>query len=345
MKKNTFLLSLWTVFALLPTACSNDTATDPSVVVVAVVIDSVSDGDEDPNSLLLYNALNDGHGGDLFYAGVPSELVDKDGNTIAATDTQPGQLVEITYGGLVQYLYPPKYMDVSKIKVLGQAADDLYAIASDRATAWENQDDPESVVSPSVSSSAISLTAPLPLSRNPVTLADGKDCYVNIEMTEGSYSYFSAGGGSYGNNFVGSYQVRVFTEDIGSDQTDLYTAPILFEGYEPMTFGSGDSLGGFSLIFDDYNADGNPDFTLGQWGGSNGNVYKLFSVYPDGTVTELLIEAGPISIRQFDFSVQLDKMSDTSFSKVWYNNSVGESIKTVYEWKDEQFVVIGEEPV
>jgi hypothetical protein len=190
---------------------------------------------------------------------------------------------------------------------------------------------------------AITLTTPLPLSQNHITLASGIDCYVNIELTNGSYSNFSDGGGSYGNNFSGSYQVRVYTLNVGSDQTDLFTAPILFEGYDNMTFGDDDSLGEFSLIFDDYNADGNPDFTLGQWGSSNGNFYKLFSVYPDGKVAELEIENGDMLISNHDFSVALDKVTDTSFSYFLYNNGTAENIETVYEWKNDKFVVVSEE--
>ncbi|WHH58574.1 hypothetical protein [Petroclostridium sp. X23] len=34
----------------------------------------------------------------------------------------------------------------------------------------------------------------------------------------------------------------------------------------------------FLLQFEDYNSDGFPDFVIGQYGSSNGNLYRLLTI-------------------------------------------------------------------
>lgn len=183
----------------------------------------------------------------------------------------------------------------------------------------------------------VRLESPLAISRNSIKMADGSLYYVNIEMLSGHYVYYNQGGGFYGNNFEGNYQVRVFTCE-SDEENDIFKAPISIEG-ENMNFGGETSFGEFSLVFDDYNNDGNTDFTLGQWGSSNGNIYKLFSIYPNGEIKEL-DTGGTMQIANHAFSVGLDKLTPTSFSVSYYDNSIGKHITTTYEWTDNKFVAL-----
>ena len=58
--------------------------------------------------------------------------------------------------------------------------------------------------------------------------------------------------------------------------------------------------GPFELYVDDYNGDGQPDFALTQFGSTSGGDYgKLFTLNPDGTVSELPIQGDRRAIGSF----------------------------------------------
>lgn len=58
--------------------------------------------------------------------------------------------------------------------------------------------------------------------------------------------------------------------------------------------------GPFYLYVDDYNDDGQPDFALTQWGSYSGGDYgKIFTLQPDGTVTELPVTGDQRAIYSF----------------------------------------------
>lgn len=40
----------------------------------------------------------------------------------------------------------------------------------------------------------------------------------------------------------------------------------------------------FDIEFDDYNGDGDLDFTIGQYATSNGNIYQLFTIEQSGNI-------------------------------------------------------------
>ncbi len=58
--------------------------------------------------------------------------------------------------------------------------------------------------------------------------------------------------------------------------------------------------GPFPLHVDDYNGDGQPDFALTQWGSTSGGDYgRLFTLNPDGTVSELPVKGDLRAIGSF----------------------------------------------
>ena len=109
-----------------------------------------------------------------------------------------------------------------------------------------------------------------------------------------------------GSNWSGQYQIRIYTDE-GDFKCPLYLAPIFISDNQPMNFKSE-----FSLVFDDYNNDGNPDFTLGQYATSNGYEYALFTINQAGDVEKLDID-GLMFISEHDYSVKLETLSPTSF--------------------------------
>ena len=175
---------------------------------------------------------------------------------------------------------------------------------------------------------------PLIMSNNSVNLANGNIVFINIEMISGRYYYDEMPGAFQGSNWNGHYQVRVYTNEYDFSST-AYLAPISLNDNEEMVFNSS-----FSLIFDDYNNDGNPDFTLGQYSSGNGFDYAIFSINQNGEVERLNTDNKLMFINMREYSVQLEKHSPTSFKFNFYDNSIGEYIERIYQWEEDKFVVI-----
>jgi hypothetical protein len=177
----------------------------------------------------------------------------------------------------------------------------------------------------------IKTETPIVFSHNSVTLADGSPVYVNIEMVSGQYAFDEIPGAFQGSSWSGQYQIRVYTDE-ANVKNPVYLAPISIEENQSMSF-----KGEFPLVFDDYNNDGNPDFTLGQYASSNGYVYAVLTVTQAGEV-EKLDTGGLMFISESDYSVRLEKLSPTSFTKSGYDNTIGETVKSIYQWKDNRFM-------
>lgn len=158
---------------------------------------------------------------------------------------------------------------------------------------------------------------------NTATLADGKNISVRLVMTDGKYfdeEYAGAGGGIYPENYQGSYEIQI----LDSDGKLISKTDFENEG-QPANF-----AGRFNLLFDDYNNDKNPDFSIGQWGSSNMNVYQLYTVMPDGTMKKISRESFAHS--SHDFSVKFEKDKGSGFYAQFYNNAIGETVTTHYVW-------------
>jgi hypothetical protein len=186
-----------------------------------------------------------------------------------------------------------------------------------------------------INAADIKIESPIVFSHNSVKIADKSTVFVNIEMISGQYAYDEFPGNNQGSNWSGQYQIRVY-----KDETDfknpICLAPVSIAGSQPMDFKSE-----FALAFDDYNNDNNPDFTLGQYVSSNGYEYALFTINQAGEAEKLDTD-GLMYISEHDYSVKLEKLSSTSFAISSYDNGTGETVKTIYQWKENRF--IPEEP-
>jgi hypothetical protein len=114
----------------------------PTAVATAVVL-NVTEGVEGRHSLSLFAAPGDNYSSDLMSAGInaKTKLIDAQGKTIVVSDIQPGQLVELTFSGLIQESYPATYADVYQVKIMGPAEDELYVLAKERQAEWKSQFD------------------------------------------------------------------------------------------------------------------------------------------------------------------------------------------------------------
>ncbi|WP_127531762.1 hypothetical protein [Paenibacillus kobensis] len=131
--------------------------------------------------------------------------------------------------------------------------------------------------------------------------------------------------------FQGTYLYGTFElEAVLPDGKTLPRMPLkdAFAGTE-LTFRQGKP---FKLLFDDYNADGKPDFTIGQWAGSNGGDYAMLTVDEKGM--HILAHMYSADHRQ---SIRYPKVSDTAFVNQYYDMESGYK-DVVYRWQNGEFV-------
>lgn len=165
------------------------------------------------------------------------------------------------------------------------------------------------------------------IAENVVTLFNGNRVSVRLVMTNGEYfeeEYAGAGGGIYPDNYQGSYQIEI----LDSDGTVISKTNFENEG-QPANF-----AGKFDLLFDDYNHDGNPDFSIGQWGSSSMNLYQLYTILPDGTVQS--VHKTAIANSGHDFSIEFNQDHDSGFYAQSYNNATGETVTVHYLWNQDK---------
>ena len=136
------------------------------------------------------------------------------------------------------------------------------------------------------------------------------------------------GGGFADKNYVGRCELQVWREN--TKLTDFMLENVDGE-IDDMLF----SFTGFSLQFDDYNGDGDPDFTVGQYGTGNFDLYSLFSVDENA---EIRMISDPYDIPSTDGksrgSMLLTKMQG-GFTTSCYDNSTGETRRIDYTWNEE----------
>lgn len=166
------------------------------------------------------------------------------------------------------------------------------------------------------------------------SLITGEEVTVNLIMVEGEFydeEYAGAGGGTYPSNYHGSYDVEIVS-DSGSvlgrfELSDYWTEAVTGFNFP----------GQFTLQFADYNQDGNPDFTLGQYGSSSMNVFEIFSINAEGALQ--LISKDTIASDTKDFSVvfnQINKEGTPQLVVPIWDNGVGKEKELIYIWSNEE---------
>jgi hypothetical protein len=88
----------------------------------------------------------------------------------------------------------------------------------------------------------------------------------------------------------------------------------------------------FILQFDDYNGDGYPDFTIGQWGSSNGNIYSMLTIDPNG----FRILEKNIYSSDHRGSIRYRKVGDHAFINQYYDQLKG-NLDVIHRWKNGGF--------
>jgi hypothetical protein len=179
-------------------------------------------------------------------------------------------------------------------------------------------------------SGTILVTGPLTLSRNDLFPLTNKHEYLSVVLTNGKYFEDWSPGPFIGRNWAGEFQIRL-TDENGEvmsavDLNRYFQDEIVFNSF-------------FDIEFDDYNGDGNLDFTIGQYASSNGSTFKLFTLDKSGRIEELPIEGqnGMFVSGTGRYSAKLAR-HESGFSTIHYDNRIGKEVIQSYTWNGREFV-------
>ncbi|MED5016714.1 hypothetical protein P9847_05265 [Paenibacillus chibensis] len=183
---------------------------------------------------------------------------------------------------------------------------------------------------------AIRVSSPVTIAKSPLP-APRSDQSLSLQLVQGSYSEDWNPGPLMGRNWTGEFEL-VLT---GKDGKVIARQPLQPLYADKLQFGDF-----FEFRFGDYNGDGNPDFTLGQYGSSNGNLYKLFTILKDGRMEELKVEGQNdlfISSGDGRYSTPLKVTGSGMFQKSFYDNAQGKTVTDTYAWDGQKFMKEGSE--
>ena len=141
------------------------------------------------------------------------------------------------------------------------------------------------------------------------------DYWLKLQMYEGDYNYDHNPGPRQGANWTGKYELVVWD----SVKDKAITSYPLEEWQEPLNF-----LEKFTLNITDYNEDGTYEVLIGQYGGSNYNIYRMYYITEEleiGCYTEI----GELNISDRNMSPVLE-VGDGVVTYAVYDNSTGGTI-------------------
>ena len=213
----------------------------------------------------------------------------------------------------------------------------LLTACSDATTNITNSPTPlyaatASPIQPSLTaaSNTILVTGPLTLSRNDLFQITKKQEYLSVVLTNGKYFEDWSPGPLMGRNWEGEFQIQLSNENgevkSAVDLNGYFNDKIVFNSF-------------FDIEFDDYNGDGNIDFTIGQYASSNGSIFKLFTLDKSGQIEELPIkghhEIFASGIGRYSTKLAKNKLG---FSSTYYDNSIGKDVVQSFAWNGKEFV-------
>lgn len=180
--------------------------------------------------------------------------------------------------------------------------------------------------------SDILVQSPMTISNNDLFPVNGKHQYLRLRMSKGKY-YEDWNPGAYQGTLLEGYFIIELADEFGNTitKTDLST---IYK--EPLIFNSS-----FEFQFDDYNDDGDLDFTIGQFTSNNGRDYKLFTLREDGKIEVLPIrDYSSLFISKVTgyYSTKLTKIDNVTFNIEYYDNIKEKNSEDVYKWNGKEFV-------
>lgn len=160
---------------------------------------------------------------------------------------------------------------------------------------------------------------------------DGVDEIIAVEMVSGDRVVETEPGPFTGERFEGFFKLVVRKTE--GESKSLLLNPLFFPEYpdEPMLFMDEQ----WEIHFTDYNADGRPDCNLGQYAGSNGNVYIIVAFSPSGQPYVMPFEGRPRGIFAADSeysSAALVPLTGGGVVFEWYDNTRGVTVRETWVW-------------
>ncbi|RGX54172.1 MULTISPECIES: hypothetical protein [Anaerotruncus] len=173
---------------------------------------------------------------------------------------------------------------------------------------------------------------PYTVGRGKATLIDGSVVEIALEMIDGVYydvrsPGFVPSAFTFKTNYEGTYQIRSTKGPL------TFTCPILADGddanpsWRRLNFPAE-----FELLVEDFNGDGNPDFTIGQPASSSIWSYLLFSVMEDGQVEQADCGEGIFASADGAFSIPLEMTGPEEFTVSYYHNDEAAYLPVRYSW-------------
>lgn len=183
----------------------------------------------------------------------------------------------------------------------------------------------------SVKKNDITVQTPITLSNNDLFPINGEPQYLRLKMVKGRYYEDWTPGAYMGTIWEGDFILELADESGNiiskTDLNKIYKETLIFNS-------------SFLIQFDDYNNDGEIDFTIGQYASSNGRNYKLFTLRKNGKIEELNVNEYStlfISNATDIYSTKLTKIDNVTFKTEYYDNSKGKSFENVYKWNGKEF--------
>lgn len=187
------------------------------------------------------------------------------------------------------------------------------------------------------SNAAITVENRMTIARSNLFPMIGTHEYLSLCLIKGNYSEDWSPGPYAGKNWSGDFRL-ILSDENGEEisHIDLNN----YFGDEELIFNDF-----FEFEFDDYNGDGTVDFTIGQYGTSNGNFYRMFMLTQDKKIQEVNIaENNELFVSGGNrYSIKLDKINKQSFKVSYYNNAVGEYQEVSYTWDGNKFIEVIDE--
>lgn len=167
------------------------------------------------------------------------------------------------------------------------------------------------------------------LAENSVTLVNGETVKLQVVMSNGRYydvEYAGYGGGVYEENYNGAYEFRILSNNkvVSTQKMKSYA------GEEKYNFN-----GHFDVLFGDYNNDGNPDFSVGQWIGSTTNEHTIYTIDKNKKIKTIGLIYTSEGKYNSDFSYKFKNQNDKTIVTEFYDNGIGENRSLYFQW-DEQ---------
>ncbi len=186
--------------------------------------------------------------------------------------------------------------------------------------------------SPEVVSKGNSLSEPFLLATADYS-SGSKQASLKLLMTRGKH-ITDGEAGPYGTDY---YEGNLVGEVYDSNNKLLYSNDLSQFYSEALIFRDS-----FTLVTDDYNNDGQPDFTIGQYVSGNFNTYNIFSVEADGEIVRLPVENQPDGIlcSRFEgyYSTGFKKVEGNGIKFSVYDMEKGKYLEKSYKWEDGQFI-------